>query len=77
MRLRSRRSFTDNDCRVAGEGSYPARINESSKKLGKQELDSLISELSTSTDDANEKRKGLLHTSIDAGLTTSKRETAN
>ncbi|WP_306516411.1 hypothetical protein [Corynebacterium sp.] len=47
----------------------PARGNEVSKKLmEKPELASLISELSTSADDASELVKGLLQTSINAGL---------
>ncbi|MDK4240742.1 hypothetical protein QPX19_03510 [Corynebacterium pseudodiphtheriticum] len=47
----------------------PARGNEISKKLmEKPELASLISELSTSADDASELVKGLLQASINAGL---------
>lgn len=47
----------------------PARVNEISEKLMENpELASLISELSTSADDASELVKGLLQASINAGL---------
>lgn len=47
----------------------PARINEISEKLMENlKLSSLISELSTSADDASELVKGLLQASINAGL---------
>ncbi|WP_374063968.1 IS256 family transposase [Corynebacterium belfantii] len=47
----------------------PARVNEISEKLMENpELASLISELSTTADDASELVKGLLQASINAGL---------
>ena len=47
----------------------PARVNEISEKLMENpELSSLISELSTSAEDASELVKGLLQASINAGL---------
>ena len=47
----------------------PARVNEISEKLMENpEIASLISELSTSADDASELVKGLLQASINAGL---------
>ncbi|MCZ9292857.1 transposase, partial [Corynebacterium lehmanniae] len=47
----------------------PAKVNEISEKLMENpELASLISELSTSADDASELVKGLLQASINAGL---------
>ena len=47
----------------------PTRVNEISKKLMENpKLASLISELSTSADDASERVKGLLQASINAGL---------
>ena len=47
----------------------PTRVNEISEKLmEKPELASLISELSTSADDASDLVKGLLQASINAGL---------
>ena len=49
----------------------PAKVNEISEKLMENpELASLISELSTSADDASELVKGLLQASINAGLKT-------
>ena len=51
------------------KGHDPARGNEISEKLMENpELASLISELSTSADDASELVKGLLQASINAGL---------
>ena len=47
----------------------PARVNEISEKLMENsEIASLISELSSSADDASELVKGLLQASINAGL---------
>ena len=51
------------------KGHDPARVNEISEKLMENpELASLISELSTSTDDASDLVKDLLQASINAGL---------
>ncbi|WP_395890125.1 IS256 family transposase, partial [Corynebacterium urealyticum] len=51
------------------KGHDPARVNEISEKLMENpELASLISELSTSADDASDLVKGLLQASINAGL---------
>ena len=51
------------------KGHDPARVNEISEKLMEDpELASLISELSTSADDASDLVKGLLQASINAGL---------
>lgn len=51
------------------ESHGPTRVNEISEKLmEKPELASLISELSTSADDASDLVKGLLQASINAGL---------
>ena len=50
------------------KGHDPARVNEISEKLMENpELASLISELSTSADDASDLVKGLLQASINAG----------
>ena len=47
----------------------PAKVNEISEKLMENpELANLISELSTSADDASDLVKGLLQASINAGL---------
>ena len=51
------------------KGHDPARGNEISEKLMENpELASLISELSTTADDASDLVKGLLQASINAGL---------
>ena len=51
------------------KGHDPARVNEISEKLMENsEIASLISELSSSADDASELVKGLLQASINAGL---------
>lgn len=51
------------------KGDDPARVNEISEKLMENpEHASLISELSTSADDASDLVKGLLQASINAGL---------